>query len=62
MSRPKKKAEFIEGPQASKNFEDGMRRLFQVPKAEVDRAEKKYKMARKRKKAISSASHGLGAS
>ena len=49
MSRPKKKMEFIEGAQASKNFEDGMKRLFQVSKAEVDKAEKKYKAARKPK-------------
>ncbi len=49
MSRPKKKAKFVEGPQAFKNFEEGMKRLFQVPKAEVDRAEEKYQAARKKK-------------
>jgi len=42
----------IEGPQAFKNFEDGMKRLFQVPKSEVEKAEKKYKASRSRKKAL----------
>lgn len=46
--RPKRKLEYVEGPQAFKNFEDGMKRLFQVPKAEVQKAEKEYKESRKR--------------
>jgi hypothetical protein len=56
------KPEMLEGPQAFENFKSGMKKLFQVPKAEVERAEKKYKAARKRKKAISSASRVPGAS
>jgi hypothetical protein len=45
MSRPKKKAEFIEGPQAFKNFENAAKAVFRAPKAEV-----KHKAMRKRKK------------
>ena len=50
--RPKSKPDLIEGPRAFKNFEDGMKRLFQVPKAEVDKAEKKYKAGRKRNRQV----------
>ena len=53
MGRPKKQLDLVEGPEAFKNFEEGMKRLFQVPKAEVDKAEKKYKAKRNRKKAKS---------
>jgi hypothetical protein len=35
------KPEYIEGQQATKNFEEGMKSLFKVPKAAVVRAEKK---------------------
>jgi hypothetical protein len=51
MGRPKKKPEFIEGPQALKNFERGMKAVFQVSKAEVEEAERKDRASRKRKKA-----------
>ena len=44
------KPEMIEGQKAADNFEQGMKRLFQVPRAEVQKAEKKYKASRKRKK------------
>jgi len=50
MSRPKKKAEFIEGPQALKNFENGMKTVFRVSKAQVEQAERKHKAAHRRKK------------
>jgi hypothetical protein len=52
MSRPKLKPEFIEGPQASKNFSAAMKALFRVPKSEVQMAEKKYKASRRRKKSL----------
>jgi hypothetical protein len=38
-----KQPEYTEGPEAQKNFEDGMKSLFKVPKAEVVKAEKKRK-------------------
>jgi hypothetical protein len=41
-----KEPEYIEGRQATQNFEEGMKALFKVPKDAVERAEKK-----KRKKA-----------
>jgi hypothetical protein len=50
MSRPRKKAELIEGPQALKNFESAMKAVFRVPKAVVEEAEKKYRERRKRNK------------
>ena len=50
MSRPRMKAEYVEGPQASRNFSSAMKALFRVPKSEVERAEKRYKASRKRKK------------
>ena len=36
-----KSSEYIEGPQATRNFEEGMKSLFKVPKGEVVKAEKK---------------------
>jgi hypothetical protein len=45
------KTEMIEGPEATTNFERGMKKLFQVPKSELKKREKKYKQGRKRKKA-----------
>jgi hypothetical protein len=42
-----KPPEYTEGPKARENFEEGMKALFNVPKDEVVKAEKK----RKRKKA-----------
>jgi len=33
--------EYIEGPKATENFEEGMKALFNVPKDEVVKAEKK---------------------
>ena len=46
MSRPKKKAEFVEGPQAFKNFENAAKAVFRASKESVN---KKYKARRKRK-------------
>jgi hypothetical protein len=41
------KTDYIEGRQATKNFEEGMKALFKVPKGEVVKAEKKkQKVAR----------------
>jgi hypothetical protein len=36
-----KEPEYIEGPRAIENFEEGMKTLFKVSKAEVVKAEKK---------------------
>lgn len=41
-----KQPEYIEGRQATKNFEEGMKALFKVPKDEVVKAEKRKKNAR----------------
>lgn len=38
--------EYREGEQARRNFEEGMKALFKVPKAEVVKAEKKAKKKR----------------
>jgi hypothetical protein len=37
----KTRREYLEGPKAAENFEQGMKALFKVPKAEVVKAEKK---------------------
>jgi hypothetical protein len=37
------KPEYREGPKATENFEEGMKALFGVPKAEVVKAEKRKK-------------------
>jgi hypothetical protein len=39
-TRPMKQAEYIEGPEALKNFEQGMIALFKAPKT-VEKAKKK---------------------
>jgi hypothetical protein len=44
----KRKAEYIEGPEASSNFERAMRGLFQIPRSETP---EKPKRAKRRKKA-----------
>jgi hypothetical protein len=36
-----KTPEYREGPEATRNFEEGMKALFSVPKDEVVKAEKK---------------------
>ena len=36
-----KQPEYIEGPEAQENFEEGMKALFNVPKDAVVKAEKK---------------------
>jgi len=38
--------EYIEGPKAIENFEEGMKALFNVPKEKVVRAEKKQRKKR----------------
>jgi hypothetical protein len=42
------KPEYIEGKQATDNFEEGMKALFKVPKDAVVKAEKKAKKKRAR--------------
>jgi hypothetical protein len=39
------KPEYIEGPKAIENFEEGMKALFNVPKDAVVKAEKKKQKA-----------------
>jgi len=41
-----KQPEYIEGPQALENFEEGMKALFKVSKAEVVKAEKRERKKR----------------
>jgi hypothetical protein len=41
-----KQPEYIEGPKAQENFEEGMRALFNAPKDAVVKAEKKAKKKR----------------
>lgn len=41
-----KEPEYKEGPEATRNFEEGMKALFNVPKDAVVRAEKKAKKKR----------------
>jgi hypothetical protein len=43
-----KTPEYIEGPQAIKNFEEGMKALFKVSKVEVVKAEKRQKAKKAR--------------
>lgn len=61
MDKIKPKAEMIEGLQAKDNFERTMKAIIQVPKAEVEKAEKEYRVARKRKNPKASASRVPGA-
>jgi hypothetical protein len=42
------KYEYVEGPKATKNFEEGMKALFKVPKDAVVKAEKRAKKKRAR--------------
>jgi hypothetical protein len=44
------KSEMEEGPKARENFERAMKAMFQVPKAEVEKAEKERKATQKRKR------------
>ncbi len=44
------KSEYVEGPKATENFEDGMKALFNVPKDEVVKAEKKAQKKRASRK------------
>lgn len=47
MGRPKMKAtEMIEGPEATARFERGMTKVFQVTRAELEKAEAKRKAGR----------------
>ena len=41
-----KETEFTEGPAATRNFEEGMKALFEVPKDAVVKAEQKAKRKR----------------
>jgi hypothetical protein len=41
-----KQPEYREGPEAQKNFEEGMKALFNVPKDAVVKAEKRQKKKR----------------
>ncbi len=41
-----KQPEYKEGPEATRNFEEGMKTLFNVPKDEVVKAEKRKKKAK----------------
>jgi hypothetical protein len=41
-----KQSEYLEGPKATENFEEGMKALFNVPKDAVVKAEKKAKKKR----------------
>jgi len=43
------KPEMIEGPEATANFEKGMKKLFQVSKSQLVKAERKYKARQRRK-------------
>ena len=45
-----KRAGMIEGPEATERFESGMKKLFQVPKSEVLKAERRFKARQKRKR------------
>jgi len=38
-----KQPEYVEGPRATENFEEGMKALFKVPKDDVVGAEKRKK-------------------
>jgi hypothetical protein len=50
----KRKAEYVEGPEASANFERTMRGLFQIPRSETP---ERPKRAKKRKKSTGKAAH-----
>ena len=45
----KRKPEYIEGPEATENFERGMTALFKVPKVAIVQAKKRAKAASLRK-------------
>ena len=45
-----KQAEYVQGPKAQENFEEGMKALFKVPKERVVKAVKKQASQRARKK------------
>ena len=47
-----KEPEYTEGPEARKNFEEGMKALFKVPKAQVVKAEKRRKKASSRAQSV----------
>ena len=46
MGKAVKQLEYVEGPRAVENFEEGMKALFNVPKDSVVKAEKKAKKKR----------------
>jgi hypothetical protein len=47
-----KQPEYEEGPQALENFEEGMKALFNVPKDEVVKAEKKKRKTSSRAQSV----------
>jgi hypothetical protein len=47
-----KQPEYLEGPKAQENFEEGMKALFSVPKDEVVRAEKQRKKKSSRAQSV----------
>ena len=49
-----RKAEYLEGPEATKNFEEGMRRIFQAPKFPPKKKKQKDKPTASRRKSKSS--------
>jgi hypothetical protein len=50
VSRPERRAEQHEGPEAARRFETTFRRIVTVPKAELVKREAAYQKARKAKK------------
>jgi hypothetical protein len=47
-----KTPEYIEGPKATENFEEGMKALFKVPKDAVVRAERRKKQKASRAQSV----------
>ncbi len=50
MASDEDRAEYEEGPVAAQRFEDAMRRVLTVSKAELDKREADYKNSRQTKK------------
>jgi hypothetical protein len=54
LSEAKRKREFLEGPEATERFEEGMRTLFQAPKVLSKKKKQKDKPAASKAKPKSS--------